>query len=232
MKSKQILSNIAIFSMLLVLSIITLSMDTNYIATSNTNQVVYYGNQNSNKVSIMFNVYWGTEYLDGILDTLNRYGVKTTFFVGGQWVEKETEYLTKIIDNGHEIGNHGYFHKDHDQLSRQQNYDEIYTTHQLVQQLGGVSMTLFAPPSGAYSTTTIEVAEQLGYKTIMWSKDTIDWRDQDSDLIYTRATKNCKGGDLILAHPTAKTLEALPKILQYYLDHNLQATTVTQCITI
>lgn len=232
MKTKRILSNVAIFSMLLVLSIITLSMDTNYIATSNTNQVVYYGNQNSNKVSIMFNVYWGTEYLDGILDTLNRYGVKTTFFVGGQWVEKETEYLTKMIDNGHEIGNHGYFHKDHDQLSRQQNYDEIYTTHQLVQQLGGVSMTLFAPPSGAYSTTTIEVAEQLGYKTIMWSKDTIDWRDQDSDLIYTRATKNCKGGDLILAHPTAKTLEALPKILQYYLDHNLQATTVTQCITI
>ena len=232
MKSKQLLSNIAIFSMLVILSIITLRMDTTYIATSNTNQVIYYGNQNSNKVSLMFNVYWGTEYLDGILDTLDQYGVKTTFFVGGQWVEKETEYLTKIIDHGHEIGNHGYFHKNHDQLSRQQNYDEIHTTHQLVQQLGGVNMALFAPPSGAYNTTTVEVAEQLGYNTIMWSKDTIDWRDQDSSLIYTRATKNCKGGDLILAHPTAKTLEALPDILQYYVDNNLQATTVTQCITI
>ena len=65
-------------------------------------------------------------------------------------------------------------------------------------------------------------------KTILWSKDTIDWRDQDEYKIYTRATKEVKNGDFVLMHPTKKTVEALDDILQYYKKINLTPITVSQ----
>ena len=90
-------------------------------------------------------------------------------------------------------------------------------------------MTLFAPPSGSYSKTTLEVCSSLNYKTIMWSKDTIDWRDSDINLIVKRATKNVTNGDLILMHPKSHTLNALDQIIKIYEEKNLQLVTVSQC---
>lgn len=191
------------------------------------NGVYYSGNQNSNKISLMINVYWGTEYLDGMLEILDRYDVKTTFFVGGTWVEQEEEMLKKIYSLGHEIGNHGYKHKDQDKLSYADNQTEILTTHNLVKDTLGVEMNLFAPPSGAYSKTTVEVADSLNYLTVMWTRDTIDWRDHDTNLIYERAVTNAKGGDLILMHPTKCTLNALENIITTLQGRGFKLTTVS-----
>lgn len=232
MKKKyiSIVTNSIIALMLITLSIITIQYSSSYANMHTSGEAIYYGNQSTNNVSLMINVYWGTEYLDDMLDTLNDYNVKTTFFVGGQWVEKEPEYLKKIYEAGHEIGNHGYFHRDHDKLTYEQNREEIAVNHELVKKTIGVEMNLFAPPSGAFNKTTLTVAENLGYKTIMWSKDTIDWRDKDENLIFTRATKNVKGGDLILMHPTEMTAKALPRILENYKNNNLHATSVSNTI--
>ena len=200
----------------------------NMITTSSVINGVYYsGNEDSNKISLMINVYWGTEYLDGMLEILDKYDVKTTFFVGGTWAVKESDMLEKIYESGHEIGNHGYSHKDQDKLSREQNQKEILMTHNIVDELLGFEMNLFAPPSGAYSKTTVEVASELGYQTIMWTRDTIDWRDKDADLIYSRAVKDAKGGDLVLMHPTEKTLEALERIILTLQEKGLKITTVS-----
>ena len=200
----------------------------NMITTSSVINGVYYsGNEDSNKISLMINVYWGTEYLDGMLEILDKYDVKTTFFVGGTWAVKESDMLEKIYESGHEIGNHGYSHKDQDKLSREQNQKEILMTHNIVDELLGFEMNLFAPPSGAYSKTTVEVASELGYQTIMWTRDTIDWRDKDADLIYSRAVKDAKGGDLVLMHPTEKTLEALERIIITLQEKGLKITTVS-----
>ena len=152
------------------------------------------------------------------------------FFVGGQWVEKEPEMLSKIVSSGHEIANHGYFHKDQEYLDYNQNYQEIKVNHELVKTMTGVTMNLFAPPSGSFNKSTIKACFDLGYQTIMWTKDTIDWRDKDANLIYSRATNKLKGGDLILAHPTQSTLSALPLILEYFKLNNFEATTVSNCL--
>ena len=204
----------------------------NIMTTSNVINGVYYsGNEESNKISLMINVYWGTEYLDGILEILDKYDVKTTFFVGGTWAVKESDMLEKIYEKGHEIGNHGYTHKDQDKLNREQNQKEILTTHNIVKDLLNIDMNLFAPPSGAYSKTTVEVASNLGYQTIMWTRDTIDWRDKDADLIYSRAVKDAKGGDLVLMHPTEKTLEALENIIITLQEKGLKVTTVSDTLS-
>ncbi len=223
--------NVVIILMLFIVASCAV-LGVNIVTTSNVINGVYYsGNEESNRISLMINVYWGTEYLDGILEILDKYDVKTTFFVGGTWAVKESDMLEKIYEKGHEIGNHGYTHKDQDKLNREQNQKEILTTHNIVKDLLNIDMNLFAPPSGAYSKTTVEVASSLGYQTIMWTRDTIDWRDKDADLIYSRAVKDAKGGDLVLMHPTEKTLEALENIIITLQEKGLKVTTVSDTLS-
>ncbi len=203
----------------------------NILATSSAVSGVYYnGDKSSKNVSLMINVYWGTEYLDDMLSILKENNVQTTFFIGGTWAVLNEDMLKKIYDDGHEIANHGYHHKDHDKLDEQGNLNEISTTHTIIQELLGVEMNLFAPPSGAYDKLTVSSASSLGYKTIMWTRDTVDWRDKDAELIYSRAIKNACGGDLILMHPTEKTVEALPKIISWFKDNGFNLTTVSQTL--
>lgn len=189
-----------------------------------------YKGESDNKVSLMVNVYWGTEFIGPMLDVFEENGVTTTFFVGGMWVKDNEDVLKTIHEKGHEIGNHGYFHKDHKKIDRARNREEIEVTHKLVKSVLGLEMNLFAPPSGAYGDTTIEVAEELGYKTIMWSDDTIDWRDKDRNLIYSRATKKVRGGSLVLMHPTAATVEALPDIIKTLKEKGLTVSKVSDVI--
>lgn len=186
-----------------------------------------HGDAESNKVSLMFNVYWGTDVVYDILGTLDKYGVKCTFFIGGCWADDNIEALRQIVLSGHEIGNHGYFHKDHGSLSLEGNVEEIRLCHDFVKKATNIDMTLFAPPSGAYNKDTLSAADQLGYQTILWSRDTIDWRDKDSSLIYSRAT-NVSGGDFVLMHPMQETADALEDILRYYQNNGLSAVTVSE----
>ena len=195
LKTFRSLSNCLIVFMLVCLIGYIGTSSYQYAFSYQNEDVIYNGNRDSNNVAIMINVYWGTEYLLDMLDMLDKYNVKCTFFVGGQWVDKEPEMLKDIYDRGHEIGNHGYFHKDQEYLDYSQNYDEINVNHQLVKSILGIDMNLFAPPSGSFNKSTIEASKNLGYRFIMWSKDTIDWRDKDTDLIVKRATKNLSNGD-------------------------------------
>lgn len=189
---------------------------------------IYNGDRSGSCVSIMINVYENTEVVNKMIALFDEKGVKCTFFVGGCWADDNEQTLKKIVSSGHELANHGYFHKDHKNLSYQKNQEEISNTEKIVYALSGVKTTLFAPPSGSFSTTTLDVAFDLGYKVIMWSKDTIDWRDSDTSLIFKRATNGVCGGDLILMHPKPHTLKVLPDIIDYYISLNLSVTTVSQ----
>lgn len=191
-------------------------------------KVYYNGNKDNKNISLMINVYWGTEYLDDMLATFKANDVKCTFFVGGCWVAKNNDMLQKIYDAGHEIGNHGYNHKDHAKLSAKQNQDEIHTTGELVEAVIGYKMNLFAPPSGSYNNSVLSVAGNLGYKTIMWSKDTIDWRDKSEELVYSRCTKNAENGDLILMHPTLHTSNALGRVIKTLKEKGFNLVTVSE----
>ncbi len=199
-------------------------------AATNLEGRVYRKGNCEDGVSLMFNVYWGTEEVYGILDVLDEYSVKSTFFLGGSWADDNVPCVKEIAARGHEIGSHGYFHRDHDKLSLKANTDEIKTSVDFISQAAGVTVTLFAPPSGAYNDDTVTAAESLGLKTVLWSKDTIDWRDKNKADAYRRATQEIEGGDLVLMHPMKHTLEALPEILSYYKEHSLRAITVSENI--
>ena len=229
MKKSRFKANIVIALMLITLTGLAIS-NTKTINVQADSRVVYAGDTNKNNVSFMINVYQGEEYVRNILDVLDIYKVKTTFFIGGSWAVRNIDLIKEIYTRGHELGNHGFYHKDQDKLDFEENLQEIRMCHEVVSKNLGIEMTLFAPPSGAYNITTVDAADSLNYKTIMWTHDTIDWRDQNCDLIFNRATKDLSNGDLILMHPTKKTAEALPSIISTAINNGFNPTTVTNCI--
>ncbi len=227
-KLYAIITNLVIISVLTCVGAISFAGKNTVIET--VSPPIYNGNKENNSVSLMFNVYGGEEYLQEIVDTLNKYDAKATFFVGGVWAIKHESSLCMLKDSGNEIANHGYLHRDHKGLSYEQNKDEIKTAERTIEGICGVKTNLFAPPSGAFSESTIKACDELGYKVIMWSKDTIDWRDKDVDLIFKRATQKVSAGDLILMHPTKCTALALPRILEHYNELGIKVDIVSSNI--
>jgi peptidoglycan/xylan/chitin deacetylase (PgdA/CDA1 family) len=229
-KLQVILTNAIIITVLSLLFLTTLYTGT-APAFSEKNSAVYFGDRASLNVSFMFNVYSGGEFIEPIMQTFSDLGFTTTFFVGGVWAEKNMQLVKKMHDSGFEVANHGYLHRDADKLSHAGNREEILITERLIAQITGANaVKLFAPPSGAIGSNMFAVCKELDYKVIMWTRDTIDWRDHDSRLILSRATKSLAGGDLILMHPTQSTLDALKQILEYTKALGLKATTVTETI--
>ncbi|MBO5525189.1 MAG: polysaccharide deacetylase family protein [Clostridia bacterium] len=209
---------------MVILFIGTVCFSSVTLAVTSSEDNVYRTGKES--VSLMFNVYWGTKEVYEILDILDKFSVKSTFFVGGCWADDNVTCVREILSRGHELGNHGYFHKT-EQMSVSENTQEIEHTHNLIALTTGYRMKLFAPPSGAYTNETIKAATSLGYYVILWSKDTVDWRDKKASIIYERATK-AVAGDLVLMHPMEGTVEALANILSDYKARGLSVTTVSE----
>ena len=197
------------------------------VTVSDNDGNVYYSSQSEDSVCLMFNVYQGTEEVAAILDVLDSYSAKATFFIGGSWADDNVDCVREIYLRGHEIASHGYFHKDHSSLSYDENLEEISPSVKLLNMICNTNISLFAPPSGAFNDYTVNACLELGLKVIMWSKDTIDWRDSDVNLIVSRATNGLQAGDFILMHPTESTVKALPSILNYIGNSGLAACTVS-----
>ena len=228
--SLKIASNIVLGVLVVSVTSLCLAPFSDVNTDSEQTSIYRSAGENAVGVSLMFNVYWGTNEVYQILDILDKYDAKASFFIGGCWADDNVECLKSIYEKGHDIGNHGYFHKDHAKLSLIENQKEISACNRFIELSLGVKATLFAPPSGAYSNETLTVCEALGMKTILWSKDTIDWRDKDAALIYTRATNNIVKGDFILMHPMQATVSALEDILKYYQSHDLKVVSVLENI--
>ena len=225
----NIATNLFLGVLVLSIGVLCLSPTEPSIVTEGDEPQIYRNaGEEAKGVSLMFNVYWGTEEVYKILSILKEYEAKATFFIGGCWADDNVECLRAIVSAGHELGNHGYFHKDHKTLSFTQNKKEIDDCNRFIELSTNIKPTLFAPPSGAYNDDTLLSAKALNMKTILWSKDTIDWRDKNSAIIYTRATKNVQKGDFILMHPMQATCDALKDILKYYGECELPLVTVSE----
>ncbi len=227
MKSSRLIAAVtnAVLVVIIVVVAVVCFLPVERTAATLEERVLRKGNSEDG-VSLMINVYWGADEVREILSILDEHEAKATFFLGGSWADDNVDCVKEIAERGHEIGSHGYFHLNQDALSLEENLQEIGTSVQFLSLVTHLPVTLFAPPSGAYSDDVVTAAERLGLKTILWSKDTIDWRDKDADICFSRATKGVQGGDLILMHPMAHTVRALPRILSYYEEHGLRAITV------
>ncbi len=225
-RAVAIVTNCALALILVVVAAVCFLPSAN--AASSLEERVYRKGTSEDGVSLMINVYWGEEEVYAMLDILEEHGGAATFFIGGSWADDHVACVREIAARGHEIGSHGYFHLAHDGLDFEGNVREIAASVEFLSLVTDRPVTLFAPPSGAYSDATVEAAESMGLKTILWSKDTVDWRDKDEETTFLRATQNAEGGDLILMHPMEHTVKALPRILDDYAAHGLRTVTVSE----
>ena len=178
---------------------------------------VYNVDTEEKKLSISFDAAWGTAQTNGILDILDRYGVKTTFFLVGFWAEKNPEYVQEIVARGHEIGNHSATHPHMNQLSQAQIREELRKCSDLVESITGKPTTLFRPPYGEYNDAVVRVSREEGYECVQWNVDSLDWKNKGAQDMISRCTKSVNPGDIVLFHNDSQyILDALPAILEYY----------------
>ena len=176
--------------------------------------VVRSGNPDSNQLTFCCNVDWGEEVIPDMLKIFRDNNIKITFFVSGRWAENNPELLKQMYQEGHEIQSHGYGHKLCTQISVDQAKEEIGKTESVILEILGIKTTVFAPPSGDYDDTTVELCRSMGYKMALWSADTIDWREgSTADVIKARILKKPLNGAIVLMHPKSETVKALPELI-------------------
>lgn len=189
------------------------------ITTSSTKKElpIYCVKTDKPQVAISFDAAWGNEDTGKILDTLEKYNVKTTFFMTGGWVEKYPDDVKAIFKAGHDLGNHSENHKHMSELSYNEITDEIDKVTKKVNDLTGVTMNLFRPPYGDYDNQLIYQLKDLNYYPIQWSVDSLDWKNYGVDSIIDTVLnhKALGNGAIILMHNGGKyTAEALPKVIE------------------
>ncbi len=182
--------------------------------------------QHSGYVALTCNVDlgWETEYVQGILDVLKKEDVKITFNVTGRWAEKNQEMLLKIKSEGHEIGNHGHRHLDYAKLSYEENLEQIKTSKKIIEDIINEETKFFQSPAGSFGEGTMKAANELGYTSIKWDVDTIDWNNRkEPEVIIERVKKkDIKDGSIVLMHPTYATTQCLDDIIQIIRDKGLK----------
>ncbi len=168
-------------------------------------------------ISVTFDASWGGDKTLRILDLLDEYNAKATFFLVGIWVDKYPELVKEIAARGHEIGNHSDSHAHFTQISDSQIRQELDSCSDKIEALTGVRPTLFRPPYGDYNSKVITIVRDEGYEAVQWSIDSLDWKNRGVSDLVKRATTNVQPGDIILFHNDSEYIvEALPAILQYY----------------
>ncbi|HHX01910.1 MAG TPA: polysaccharide deacetylase family protein [Firmicutes bacterium] len=166
------------------------------------------------KLAISFDATWGTDLTEEILAILREYQIKTTFFLAGYWVDKYPHYVIRIAEEGHEIGNHSYSHPHMNSLGFEAVVRELERNHAMIYELTKQKSFLFRPPFGEYNNTVIKAADSLGYYTIQWSVDSLDWKNTTADQIYQRVMSQIEPGAIVLFHNAAtETPRALRRIL-------------------
>lgn len=169
------------------------------------------------KICLTFDQGYENGYTEPILNTLKDKGVKAVFFVTGDYAERNTELVERMIDEGHTIGNHGMKHASLPTLSCGEAEKEIMSLHSFVKDKYGYEMRYFRPPCGEYSEKSMAICQKLGYKTLLWSFAYQDWdvnSQPDPAAAFERVSTAAHGGAIYLLHSVSATnAEILPKVI-------------------
>lgn len=217
----------------ILIALILISLKVIYNKTEETfnPDIFYQGNIDEKIVAFACNIDWGNEHIPKMLDIFQEKNIEITYFVTGKWAEKNSDLLKTIYENNHEIGNHGYSHIDYDKLNYEMNKSEILKADNIIKETLDIELKYFAPPSGAYNDNTLKASKDLGYQLIMWSIDTIDWRnDSTKDIIVKRIKDKLHNSAIVLMHPTEETVKALPEIIDYLFENNYKIGKISDVI--
>ena len=181
--------------------------------------------------SLTFDAAWGNEDTSTLIDVLDHYGIRATFFVVGEWADKYPESVKALAEAGHEVMCHSNDHAHFNTLSAEQIITDINACCGKIESVTGVRPTLFRPPFGEYDDHVVSTVRGMGMEVIQWDVDSLDWKDYDASTIVRRVTSKVGPGSIVLFHNAAlHTPEALPDIVEYLLQEGYEIVPVSRLI--
>lgn len=155
-----------------------------------------------NVVSLTYDGGGSVEHTQNVLDVLKKHNVQTTIFLTGKWVEEYPNLAKRILEDGHELGNHSYNHLDLTKIPYTEIVKEIRDTEEVFERvLGQKGAPIFRPPFGYWNREVLEAAREAGYLyTINWSIDSLDWQSGSKDSIVQRVKEKYSNRDIVLFH--------------------------------
>jgi len=167
------------------------------------------------------------EYTPRLLDILDQYDCKATFFVTGMQAEKHTEILQRISKAGHTIGSHGYSHRSLWFENRNVIFAELSKTVEILSDLKGFNERLIRPPFGKFGRSLLTIVKELDLKIVLWSLSPGDYKPVEPSRLVELIVNRIKPGDIVLLHDKGnyakRTIEAMPDILESIKDKGLIA---------
>ena len=187
------------------------------------------------KIALTFDLNWADpEGVYDILNVLDKYNVKSTFFVIGKWVEYpdgNDVKLREVDRRGHEIANHSYEHPNFLQINRKQIAKEIVMAEKIIYDVTGKNSKYFRFPSGAYTSEGVELINSMGLTSVQWSKDSLDWKNKGLEFEHNNVMRDIKSGDIVLFHNNGKfTATNLDKIIPLLQSKGYKLVTIDEML--
>lgn len=199
-------------------------------STKDGPKAIYRGEKD---IALTFNIGWGDEKAEPILDALKKENVKAaTFFLAGSWAERHPDIVSRIVKEGFEIGILGYAYEDYTELEDEKIGKDISKAKEAFRKLNIKDLKLLRAPTGHFDERSLKIAERYGYTVVHWSVDSKDWTNPGISQIIANVEKANKG-DIVLLHASdsaKQTAKALPGILQDIRGKGLKLVTVSELI--
>lgn len=191
--------------------------------------ILVHGNADLKEVALTFDD-GPTDETRHLLDILRERDLRATFFVVGSQVSKRPELVRRMMDEGHEVGNHSFHHPHLDELGLAQIREEIRACDDAVFHATGARMALFRPPGMRYDDVVIRAGQDLGYVTVHWNVAAKDFTDQSPEVVRDRVLGSVRPGSVVLLHGHPDTVRALPEILDGLRERGYRLVTVNQML--
>ncbi|GAA2661932.1 hypothetical protein GCM10010412_035250 [Nonomuraea recticatena] len=164
-----------------------------------------------------------------LLDLLDEREVKATFFVVGRMVAADRHHnLRRMVEDGHELGNHSWSHAQLTALPMDGIRHELLRTQNLVEKITGVRMRVMRPPYGATDGRVAAETRRERLAQILWNVDTFDWRDRVPSMVARRAARATKGSIVLLHDIHRTTVQAVPHLIDTLAKRDYRFVTVSE----
>ncbi len=203
------------------------------VQTANTPREIpiYCVDTSKKQVALSFDAAWGNEQTEGLLETLDKYKVKCTFFLVGDWVEKFPDSVKQIAAKGHDIGNHSNTHPHMTQMSTSDMSGQIQACNEKIKKITGKTPTLFRAPYGDYNNDVVKSVNGCNMYCVQWDVDSLDWKDPTPEQITKNVVNKIKDGSIILMHNGAtNTPEALPMVIEGIKEKGYEIVPISQIL--
>ncbi len=192
---------------------------------------VYSVQRDDRAVALSFDAAWGNEDTQTLIDILDKYHIRATFFVVGDWVDRYPESVRALAEAGNEVMNHSSFHDHFNRLSSEQIVQDITACNEKIAAITGQTPSLFRCPYGEYDDHVISSVRSMGMEPIQWSVDSLDWKGLSAAEIRQRVLKSVTPGSIVLFHNAAEnTPEALPGIIEALIADGYVIVPVSQLL--